>query len=68
VDEPPSCFEYQKSVADVGHIENKSGTEERYVPYSTTKSKIKIFDLKCNDFKSYGDRVAEIKISNKKMN
>jgi NADH:ubiquinone oxidoreductase subunit len=64
VDDPPTKTEYQKSIADIGHGENFTGTDARYAPYNTTKPKISEFKLDSgNRWKSLGDK---IKIISKK--
>lgn len=42
-DDPPTKVEYTRSVADIGHSENQSGTAGRYAPYNTTRPKIDKF-------------------------
>lgn len=42
-DSPPTIANYPKSIADVGHTENATGTNARYSPYNTTEAKLQTF-------------------------
>ena len=59
VDDPPTNSNYQNSIAYSGHIENVTGTTDRYAPYNTTKPKIGRFDNERAGFKSLGDKIKE---------
>ena len=64
VDDPPTNGNYEKSVADCGHIDNATGTEDRYAPYNTTKPKLTHFKVEgSGGFQSIGDKI-KIKSAN----
>ena len=62
VDEPPTRYNYKKSIADLGHFENETGTQSRYSPFNTTIPKINEYKPhEKGGFKSLGDRINLLK-------
>ena len=65
VDDPPTVSNYVKSAGDCGHIDNVTGTADRYAPYNTTKPKLTHFQVEgsSSGFQSIGDKI-KIKSAN----